>query len=674
MRHFLLGTLVFTVLGCNRSEPPPAAPAVVLKSGANPVSKPPPAPAPKSALSRQDFNRIAQRLDLPLYWAQDTNGNGAVDPDEVRSLLFYGRTRRWVAGGKFTPAFEEAYAAMVRAAKESFTGSPEEVARRALVARDLDAAALTLVDNDLRVLSPADKAFVRHVLDVSRRIDNLHGRMTGMASLIRRVPANDKASQRLLRRNWGAKCAAPQVEKNPQCSALPGAPLPIFDIYPASLQRDPKFCESLEKRPDAKELMKPFVVVREQGGKLEPVPYTQAYAAEMGAIAGALRATAESITDPSEAALKAYLQAAAQAFTDNNWEQADEKWAQMNAHNSKWYLRVGPDETYWEPCSQKAGFHVTFARINRDSLKWQQKLTPVQQEMEAALAALIGKPYQARKVSFHLPDFIDIIVNAGEDRRAFGATIGQSLPNWGKVVSEGRGRTVAMSNLYLDSDSIRYRRARAEALLDKESMAALTDNPTAGLLTTILHEATHNLGPAHEYKYQGKADREAFGGGLAQMLEELKAQSGALFFIDWLLRKGLISRELARDAYADSAIWIFGQISRGMYDSQGKRRPYSQLAAIQLGYLLDDGAVNFDANALATNGKDRGVLTFHYDKLPAAAEKLMKKVGAIKATADRPAAEALAARYVDGTVVPLKLISERVLRSPRASFVFSLSL
>ena len=28
------------------------------------------------------------------------------------------------------------------------------------------------------------------------------------------------------------------------------------------------------------------------------------------------------------------------------------------------YLRVGPDETYWEPCNQKGGFHLTFARIN----------------------------------------------------------------------------------------------------------------------------------------------------------------------------------------------------------------------------------------------------------------------------------------------------------------------
>ncbi len=51
----------------------------------------------------------------------------------------------------------------------------------------------------------------------------------------------------------------------------------------------------------------------------------------------------------------------------------------MTVDNSRWYVRVGPDETYWEPCSQKAGFHLSFARIDDQSLRWQDKLKPVQQ-------------------------------------------------------------------------------------------------------------------------------------------------------------------------------------------------------------------------------------------------------------------------------------------------------
>jgi hypothetical protein len=346
----------------------------------------------------------------------------------------------------------------------------------------------------------------------------------------------------------------------------------------------------------------------------------------------------------------------------------------MNAQNSKWYLRVAPDETYWEPCAHKAGFHVTFARINKDSLKWQEKLTPLQQKMEKRLAELIGKPYTERKVTFHLPDFIDIVVNSGDDRDPMGATIGQSLPNWGKVTAEGRGRTVAMSNLYTDPDSMEIRRKQAESLLSKETMAVYADSAVPGLLGTILHEATHNLGPAHEYKVKGKTDGEAFGGQLASMMEELKAQSGALFFIHELSAQGVIDKDMANKAWIDCVVWSFGHVSRGMYTDKGGRKPYSQLAAIQLGFLMDEGAITFDKAAKAANGSDEGAFTVHLDKLPAAVEKLMKKVGSIKASADRGAAEELSKKYVDSEVVPQKLITERALRFPKASFVYALDL
>ena len=229
------------------------------------------------------------------------------------------------------------------------------------------------------------------------------------------------------------------------------------------MQSDDKFCATLEKHPDAKALMAPFVVVREENGKLVAVPYHVAYKEPMNEIAGTLR-EASLVLAPEESALRAYLIATAQSFTDGSWEAADEKWAAMNANNSKWYLRIAPDETYWEPCKMKAGFHVTFARINPDSLAWQAKLQPVQQEMEEGLAALIGPAYKARKATFKLPDFIDIVWNAGDDRPPFGATIGQSLPNWGKVANESRGRTVAMSNLYQDPGSLQIRRQGAEVM------------------------------------------------------------------------------------------------------------------------------------------------------------------------------------------------------------------
>src|SRR3569623_2229266 len=281
----------------------------------------------------------------------------------------------------------------------------------------------------------------------------------------------------------------------------------------------------------------------------------------MTAIASELVAAAESMKDAKEPALVAYLRAAAASFRTNDWRPADEAWAAMTVDNSKWYVRAAPDEGYSDPCAHKAMFHLTFARIDQGSKKWQEKLVPVQQEMEAAVAAHAGAPYKARKVTFHLPDFIDIVINAGDDRNALGATIGESLPNWGPVANAGRGRTVAMVNLYLDPDSIAARRQQAESVLDKASMAAYTGEQEPQLLTTILHEATHNLRPAHEKQIDSKTDEQVFGGPIAAVLVELKAQTGAQFLLEFLRSKGIIDDMLAQAAYADAIVWAFGHIS-----------------------------------------------------------------------------------------------------------------
>jgi hypothetical protein len=647
------------------------APALVLA----PVSAPPKPPeASPGAISRADFNRWAVRLNLPVYWIADGDGDQQIDPGEVAALLFYPSEGSWTEGGKLTPAFDAAYRA-IAAASQAPPPSGPDAARQLLVGQDLDQGRPTLVRSDLAALSADQKAFVRRMMTVAKLVDDLYEKQRGSSALEARLPP-DPASRSLFRRNRGPRCVAPATEKDPACSAIPGAPKPVFDIYPAELQADEGFCAALEKRPDAKALLEDhFAVVRGGGAALRAVPYTEAYKAEMGAIARELLAAAELVgKDAAEAALAAYLRAAAASFQTNDWVPADEAWAKMNAGNSKWFVRVAPDETYWEPCARKAGIHLTFARINQASREWQRKLAPVRQDMEQQIAQRAGAPYAARKVAFQLPDFIDIVINAGDDRMPLGATGGQSLPNWGPVVSSGRGRTIVMSNLYQDPDSRAARRAQAESVLDAASMRAYAGTPDPGLLATILHEATHNLGPAHEYKVAGKTAEVAFGGPLAAVMEELKAQTGALFLLEGLRAKKVVSDELAAQTHADAIVWALGQLSQGMYTGSREPKTYGQVAAIQLGYLLDQGALTWDARGTAANGKDAGALVIHHEKLAPAADKLMKLVGGIKARGDRAGARELIAKYVDGAVVPHAAISERFLRTPKPSLVYSVSM
>jgi len=652
MARIALFSALFFAVSCGGTQPQPTSVAVSYDQ-----------------LERARFNQLALIIDAPVFWVADANENGSVDPAEVRPLLFYGTTGNWFdEHGEFNHDFEDAYREMVEI--ES-AGAPSD-ARIALVHRELSAAAVSLVENDLSELPADHQAFARRMLSVARSIDSLYARQVGMTALTRDHTAHDAPSRAMLRRNWGPSCLAPIVEGEEGCTALPHAGQQLVDVYPAEIQAQEGFCETLAAREDSESLLSPFVVVREREGELVAVPYPEAYTDEMRAISVELHAAAASLSGPAEEPLRRYLRAAAQAFEDNDWYPADDAWSQMNAESSRWYVRVGPDEVYWDPCSRKAGFHLTLALIDPASLAWQERLSPLQQDMETSIASL-SEAYEAREANFHLPDFIQIAVNAGDDRNAFGATIGQSLPNWGPVAEENRGRTVAMTNLYTDADSAARRRTAAESMLTNDAMTPFSGSPNPGLMSTILHEATHNLGPSHDYRVDGHTSAETFGGEMASMLEELKAQSGALYLLTLLRERGVLDETAVNEAYLDSIIWAFGHISRGMYTSDGHRKAYSQLAAIQIGELLASGALTWSGTRGTANGTDVGSFEIDYAALPAAAEALMQKVIGILATQDQAAAEALAAQHVDGDTVPQAEIRDRYQRLPRASFVYAVT-
>ncbi len=669
--------LIAVGFGCQGPLQPPAD---VLawrppkpKSEAAPVV-PPSVPSEYGRLTRARFNELAVRLNLPLYWARDLNRNDAVDPNEVKTLLFYPTSTIWTKNGDFTSDFKEAYASLVKADAPLKGRDEDETHAMNELAEELAQGAPTLIANDLTKLSLAEKNFVRHVLLAADRIDALYGKMVGAQALMPSMANAAPLNQSVFRRNWGPKCSAPKTALHPKCNAIAEEVKELSDLYPAKIQKSRTFCADLEKLKRA-DLLDPFVVVREEKGKLMPVPYQVAYKHEMRSVASELDLAALALEGvASETAMRSYLLAAANGFRTNVWLDADEAWSKMNALNSRFYLRVAPDEIYWEPCDHKAGFHLTFALINKESLSWQNKLTPIQQEMEDNLAARIGNSYAARKVTFHLPDFIDIVINAGDDRDPTGATMGQSLPNWGPVTKEGRGRTVAMSNLYTDGDSRQNRKTQAYSLISESTMKSFVDPDAPGVLSTILHEATHNLGPAHDYKYKGQTASEGFGGALASMMEELKAQTGGLYYVDMLLKKGIIDDKAAASTYLDSIIWAFGHISRDMYDADRKPKPYGHLAAIQIGFLMEQGAITFDPTAQAANGKDVGAFSIVLHKLPVAIEKLMQEVGRAKAENRRDASEAWVKRYVDSDLIPQAIIRDRFQRLPRASFVYALDL
>jgi hypothetical protein len=259
------------------------------------------------------------------------------------------------------------------------------------------------------------------------------------------------------------------------------------------------------------------------------------------------------------------------------------------------------------------------------------------------------------------------------------------------VANEGRGRTVAKTNVYTDNDSLEAKKQLAESLFCKATMQVYTSDPEPLLMSTVLHEAAHNLGPAHQYKVGGKIDREAFGGPLASTLEELKAQTSALYFSDWLVAKTQIEKEMARKAHIADVLWAFGHVSEGMYDGDGHPRSYSQLSAMHVGYFLDKGGMAWRFEEQAANGKDAGCFEVDLERLPAVVKAFEQHVAGIKARGDKATAERLVKEYVDVAAPSTgekkdaatekskfgkmhEVITERMLRAPKPSFVYSIKL
>ncbi len=676
MRTALLSTFALAALaaGCPRPPAPdagaPLDPQQLVQQREDARAG---APLSWDELLRFDFNRRAQELDLPLYWRADANKDKTLQPAElvVLSWPLGGKRSDYIGVAGFTPAFEQAWRAMLRFNR--FEGLlPEERARREAVKRELARGRPTLVETDLSQASGEDKAVVGHLLDAAVHVERLYARQRGALESAARVPADDPLSRALFRRNQGPWCVA---AKDEACSVVPGAAPPrVFGLYPAELQADPAFCEALAKQPDGPALAGAhFAVVVKDGEAFRSVPYTEVWKEDMEAVAKALDAAAAALSSKEEAAFKAYLAAAAAGFRTNDWGSADAAWVAMSGGASKWYARVGPDDVGFEPCAWKAGFALQLGRINPGAAAWKEKLEPVKGELEKAVAALAGPPYKARPAQLSLPDFVDVVLSAGERRLPLDAHHGQSLPAWGPAAEKG-GHSAVMTNLGADADGQKVLQTQLEGLFCPVTMQRATTSPAPAQLTALLHEVGHHLGPSRPQAAKGPRDTEPLGGPRALMLDELKAHTLALVLSEVLADKKLLERGEVDAAHVREAAWLVEQLSRGLTDDAGRPSPQGQLAAIQFGWLLERGGLKWKDGLKAANGFDGGCLDVQLDRWRPSVEALAKRVLKLEAQGDRKDAEALVKAYVDDTASSKalrELLAKRWLQDSRPTFVYA---
>lgn len=580
------------------------------------------------ALSRDQFNALASQSGLPFVVVDKL-----ADPTQLKvsDLEFIDSAQRdaFIKDGQFTSQFESAYKGLA------------ELQRRQTVGLSLAEGRTITSYADLSGLNSAEKTMVEHLLNAAMRIDVLYMKQTGAWRYSYENQTSNKqdfSSQFFFKRNQGPWATAGRFASDPFANALPSFPKKHLGIYPSDVEVNEAFLEKL--RADPKGIGHQWTVVEKNpDDSLKAVPYHESdlFRNDMLSVASELDKAADAIKSlQDEKHLYAYLRDAAQAFRNGDWDTADKSWAAMNMHNSKWALRVAPDETYWDLANTKAGFQFWLAKIDSKGAKLADGLAPFLQAMEDEISRLYPL-YEARKVNFEMPNTIEMIYRAGNHRSAMGATIGEKLPNFSNDVS----RMVVMTNYYGDSISRQTAIEKAGVIFTDDIAKNYAPDRDVSTFDTLLHEATHGFGVnADVYNIkdpttgQEKKDasgnfilsKTALGGANSQVIEELKAQTGSLYYTGWQLEKGIINQETANKLYLDAIFWAFGHISRGMGTAE-EPRAYSQLAAIQVRALLNDGAITIE------DGKFR----LHYEKFHAVATKLFTEVTRIQVTGDREA-------------------------------------
>jgi hypothetical protein len=616
--------------------------------------------APPTIDPRTRFNQLALRLNLPLFWASDDDGDGRADPDEVRTLLFYPTSERWADEEGFASAF----AAAVTQIAAADVAPLETDVRRALVVQQMDRIVPRLVETDLRSASGEDRELVRRLLVVADRIDGLFSRQVGMDALRSRLDPADLASASLFRLNFGPSCYWSMMH-DARCSAIDGAPRRLVDVYPADMQdEEGAFCtasatreltpEQRQRRrqglvtdaepgPSYEALNAPMAVARRDGDTLRAVPYAEAYADLVGPAAAALREAAHAVPDGPDSLLARYLEAVAVDLESPAGRSPTDSWRALGPDSSRWYISVGVrGDSSWEPCHRKWGYELTLGRYEDGMRSWVERLEPLRPAIDEALAALLPSQSPSGSREFQLPDFVRIVARAGSSRFT---PIG-GLSRAGRTISFSSGELTA------DEDAI-ARRNHAALWREERTADAGSLYEDAFGVATVLHEISHNLGPTAQRCDPGPL------AGLATLVADWHAEATAQYLARWLASRGDLDAALADRARVGVIEHDVATLAHGTYSRFGRRNSTVQAAALRVGILVEQGALRWDADAHSADGH-AGAFVLDRSRLDAAIAESVRRVFAIEAACDRAALDALLARYVDGEGLPLAIVADRL--------------
>ena len=393
-------------------------------------------------------------------------------------------------------------------------------------------------------------------------------------------------------------------------------------FYPLGLTRE-QVEEYVKKHPEKRsEIYSPTTVVRWHGTELEGLPYHIAYRSFLEPAAADLRAAAELSSDP---AFANYLRLRADALLSDDYFKSDIAWIELK--RPKFDLIFAPYESYDDTL---LGVKTTYGasvmvREEAESRKMEEFQKYVADIQDTLPLAERDRP---SKHGLETPmEVVDVPFRTADLGHGYQA-VADNLPNDPRIHELHGSKKLFFKN-FMDA-RVNYVILPLAKYMMLPSQARRA-SAEGYLLSTVMHEICHGLGPAFAHNENGeKIDiREAIGPAYSG-LEEAKADVVGMFSLKWLVDHGVLPKENLNEYYASYVAGNFRTLRFGAAEAHG------QAEMMEFNYYLEHGAIKREAS---------GKYSLDFEKMPAQIENLAKELLEMEATGDRTRAEAWFKKY-----------------------------
>ena len=475
-------------------------------------------------------------------------------------------------------------------------------------------------------LSPNDRKALQKIIAAAKLYDALYLRQiwSGNESLQKKLEA-DKTPLGRLRLHYFMINKGPwsQLDENePFIEGVPPRP-PQANFYPDDMTKDEfnSWLSSLSETDKAKATGYFYVIRRDAGGKLKPVPYSEEYEQYLKPAAQLLNEAGRLTTNQT---LKNFLFKRAVAFNTNDYYDSDVAWMDLD---SPIEVTMGPYETYEDELfGYKAAFeaYVTL-RDDAETAKL-KKFSSYLQELENNLP--IDPKYRNPKLGAASPiRVVNEVFSSGEGNSGV-QTAAFNLPNDERVVKEKGSKRTMLKNVQ-DAKFNKTLIPISRVVLMPPDQAKLSfDSFFTHILT---HELMHGLGP-HNINVNGRSTTVRLQlKELYSAIEEAKADVTGLWALQYLIDKGVVPKTMQRTLYTTYLASMFRSVRFGINEAHGRG------VAMQFNYFTDEGAIKYN--------EQTGKFSVDEAKIRDAVRKLTSELLTLEAEGSYDKARAILVKY-----------------------------